>query len=332
MALFLNYPQVNSIAFQIFKELDTKTFISCVLVNKAWYSYFSNPRLWLRKCIENEDKWRSDSEWKSVNEHWFELIQFSSDSENQDLESKLTLYLKRRLLRSFETILDCLDIAPINFATEFGHFKVVRTIMERQEHEQLKLQDTIDKQDKVVIVIEDTTEDVKVWNPSKLPIHQAAKNGHLDILQHFLKCSELKTPNHFYDKLNITPLEYAAKYGRKNVIKYLKTYPKNTECKAFDFAMKKGHVSTGCLLDLKRSIRYLFNLVFFKYGISVLLHFVILQLHFIYWIILLGKDTEVFNKLDVANDVDFALQFNLFISDISIFCLHYGVFHHLKRP
>ena len=74
MALFYNYPQVNSIAFQIFKELDNKTFISCVLVNKAWYTYFSNPRLWLRKCIENEGKWRSDTEWKSVNEHWFELV------------------------------------------------------------------------------------------------------------------------------------------------------------------------------------------------------------------------------------------------------------------
>ena len=324
MALFHNYPQVNSIAFQIFKELDNKTFISCVLVNKAWYTYFSNPRLWLRKCIENEGKWRSDTEWKSVNEHWFELIQFSSDSENQDLESKLTMYLKRRLLRNFETILDCLDIAPINFATEFGHFKVVRTIMERKEHEQLKHEEINDKQDEVVIVIEEgTNEDEKFWDPSKLPIHQAAKNGHLDILQHFLKCSELKTPNHFYDKLNMTPLEYAAKYGRKNVIKYLKTYPKNTECKALDFAMKKGHVFTGFLLGSKRFFCYLFNLIFLKCGISVLLHFVILQLHFIYWIILLGKDTDY---------LDMATQLNLFIYDILTFCLHYGVFHHLKRP
>ena len=265
MALFKDFPTLNLLAEEIFLRLDLKSLFSCQLVNKSWNSFLANPRFWFRKALHEElQKYKSsridqDKLYQLANQHWLEVI--NAASENQlDLDLNMVKCLKKRLTYALKSLPsqklpEYETTSPIFLASELGDLELVIDILKFTNPKNvLEIENAPQSNtnlDHVSIQIDDGEA-----HPNVVPIHKAAKNGHLEVMEFLIKTFDVKQPNHFVDNTNNTAMIYAAQNGHSHIVKHLMKYPRNPNCEGWSIALQNGHYRSAFWLDKKKSISH----------------------------------------------------------------------------
>ena len=263
MALFDKFPIMNLLVEEIFVNLDMESLTSCQLVNKSWNAYLANPRFWFRKTLREEvQKYKSsivqDKLYLLANLHWLEVI--NANSENDlDLKLRMIKCLKNRISHTYrQKVPKYENTSPLFLASEFGDLDLVKHVLKSTNpNDVLDIENSLRHNtniDSVSIQIDD----VKA-NPKVVPIHIAAKNGHLEVMKFLIKTFEVKKPNHFVDNNDKTAMNYAAQNGHSNIIKHLLKYPRTLDFTSVEIALQNGNYRSAFLLDRRTSIRYFSN-------------------------------------------------------------------------
>ena len=91
MVLFPKYNAIDDISEKIFIHLDLKSLNACQKVNKTWFEYVNDPKMWLKKCFMDKSRWLEKmdpaltSQWTLADQHWNRLIKYLFQSESYNV-------------------------------------------------------------------------------------------------------------------------------------------------------------------------------------------------------------------------------------------------------
>ena len=187
------------VAQDIFKQLDDKSLVNCMEVSKIWHNFLNNDSLFWRRRILKYDKCQTE-----FKEAWKLVTTQVPIGKLREVASTIEKFCKSEYNHTY------LDFdgqfSPLNIGAAVGNISMYKYVVE-----------------KIGIV------DPEDMNPSttvskKTPIHFAAENGHLEIVNYIAQYIKEVNPA---NKIGSTPLHYAAENGHMVVFKYIAEHLEN---------------------------------------------------------------------------------------------------------
>ena len=213
----INNPGLQHIMELILWHLDDHTLFVCRFYSQSWNKFVCKPRFWLKKC------WKHGLIPDDNQKSWTKLV--NKAERNGEVEDKVTLHLMKLFSMKNERWFD-----PLNFASTFGDLDLVTFILENVD---------------------------STFFPDKdgdLPLHRATINGHLEVVKILAGYSPANNPNEA-NYFGNTPIQYAAKYGHIEIIRFLCTSIKNPNAPSefghvtpLHYAAEHGHFEIVKLL------------------------------------------------------------------------------------
>ena len=251
----------KSLAIKVFDYLDDKELSQCKNVHSSWYSFINAEKFYWKRVFQNCDKWKmifqkcnSQTIEKLGSAFLEEHFKWNPLTENPDLKTKLEQEERSNfkirenpifcaiLTNDLDLIEEVLKFTTINYKTNADlHFALIkkvpmsvyRVLVEKTNRD---FNGEIDKCDNetllniaaywgnldILKLIIEKSSTIKTTKTGANPLHSAAINGHLDIIEYLMQKfgQALNIP----DIIGDTPLHMAADVGQAEACRVLLKY------------------------------------------------------------------------------------------------------------
>ena len=273
MVLFPKYNAIDDISEKIFIHLDLKSLNACQKVNKTWFEYVNDPKMWLKKCFMDKSRWLEKmdraltSQWTLADQHWNRLLKYLFQSESYNVLKKDVLECLKRLHRMLKrlkrkpNIPDLLPLAPTFVATSCGKLKFLKFILDNSEYiykEENEEPESFSDSGVIQINFKEDHTKFKLWK--LFAIFLAATYDQEEILRYLIEKCHIENPNNIREDYQNSPIVYAARFGNTKIVKFFMGYSCNSRQlnKAARRALEFGNYQTAWMINKMECFEHIF--------------------------------------------------------------------------
>ena len=239
--ILIRFPVVGQ---KIFKQLDDKSLVKSMEVNKTWFNTLANnTHLWRRRIQTNiKYQVKFSKDWKSAtNKVPIKIL-------------KELAFAVEEFFKLYPEELENPEISPLDIVSEVGMFSLFKFIAKKVNEinpanidgaTPLHYSAGKGRLEIVIYIVENLEDKNPSRNDKCTPLHNAALFGHLEVVKCIASYLENKNP---LGKDEETPFLLAATEGHLEIVKYLGGYlddknpAKNGGWTTLHFASQEGHL------------------------------------------------------------------------------------------